>query len=743
MQQLCTAAGWSLEMEEFDILRGAEYDLTDSFLWESIFQRVESGSFDVIILTPPCGTLSRARFNFSSSGPRPSRTSAHPRGFPWLRNNDAEQVRIANFFVDRSLDLAFTQVSMGGYFLFEHPEQLGMVKTGDVPGSVWDFPNMRELIESSQAATWAIHQCFFGSDTPKPTRLGSNLPGSLRFGQCWHILDESGKYLGPLGMCPHNHEAALIGRDEDGWRTSAAAAYPPLFCEYLARLVFSATSSIQSVAANVETSHVHPAEALSQVLLQTGQVPLPEDIVAVFHLLPHTRAHPGTGDANPGKAFFAGANWEQAGFVVRQNTFSFPASCELICRFIQSINQAHCFGAFVLLHDVQSACHRDLRNAHSPNLVFALSKFSGGGVWQESTEGNEWRFFHNTWMRGEILPLQPGPAYVHARTHYHATEPWQGTRCVLIAYLPESMESLHVQGTRHLLSLGFRLPSAPAAGDSSLASGKGTGQVDPHEAGVCVPRDQDAVQPSQQLQQVQQAQQVPPGFQVHRPQGAGQEAQQVHHGSQAQCEIEVISSGDEHQVGADPLQGQELEEPFNPSFSSAFGQPMICRFEMCKREIVDGFGLCSPGRWVPAARERLSDPVQRGHAKAVRSILEEFVLGQLGDVKKYSFMLATGKIASSPFSEGALLELRKKIAATLPDPAGALEVPERQPFFLSLLAQSLQVLGDPDWAILTQGEECYANGMPLGHDKPLPRTPQVFRKRVKSRKLDETPFETL
>ena len=29
--------------------------------------------------------------------------------------------------------------------------------------------------------------------------------------------------------------------------------------------------------------------------------------------------------------------------------------------------------------------------------------------------------------------------------------------------------------------------------------------------------------------------------------------------------------------------------------------------------------------------------------------------------------------------------------------------------------------------------------MPLGHDRPLPRTPQVFRKRLKTRKLDETP----
>ena len=236
LQRLRTAAGWCLDMEEYDILRGAEYDLSSTSLWCKIFQQVESGSFDVVILTPPCGTFSRARFNFSTSGPRPLRTSIFPRGFPWLRSQDAEpaeQVQLAILFVDRSNDLALTQVGVGGFFLFEHPEQLGAVKSGDIPGSVWDFPSMRELIESTQSATWGIHQCFFGSETPKPTRLGSNLPGALRFGQRWHVLDESGNYLGPLGVCPRNHDYALIGRCEDGWRTSAAAAYPPMFCEYL------------------------------------------------------------------------------------------------------------------------------------------------------------------------------------------------------------------------------------------------------------------------------------------------------------------------------------------------------------------------------------------------------------------------------------------------------------------------------------------------------------------------------
>ena len=102
-----------------------------------------------------------------------------------------------------------------------------------------------------------------------------------------------------------------------------------------------------------------------------------------------------------------------------------------------------------------------------------------------------------------------------------------------------------------------------------------------------------------------------------------------------------------------------------------------------------------------------------------------------------SFRLATGKLKEPPFSQADMDQLRRDVAGILDDPAGALEVPPGQPFFLQMLAQSLR--GDPDWEVLTQGEECYANGMPLGCEKPMPRAP--FARRSKFRKLDETPFD--
>ena len=49
---------------------------------------------------------------------------------------------------------------------------------------------------------------------------------------------------------------------------------------------------------------------------------------------------------------------------------------------------------------------------------------------------------------------------------------------------------------------------------------------------------------------------------------------------------------------------------------------------------------------------------------------------------------------------------------------------------LHMLSQSLKLLSDPDYEILDQGSECFAEGVPLGWDEPIGRAPQVFPKRT-------------
>ena len=204
----------------------------------------------------------------------------------------------------------------------------------------------------------------------------------------------------------------------------------------------------------------------------------------------------------------------------------------------------------------------------------------------------------------------------------------------------------------------------------------------------------------------------------------------------------VISSGDE-QPGSPEDLGQQDAETFDPATSACFGQPIICRYKNCHREFTDGFGLCSPGRWMPGARNKLASEDATNHAEQVASLLLEFLTEEIGDLRKEAFKLALGHHLSSPFDQDKLQGLRRKIASLLRpgEEDTLLSCPYRQPFYLHLLAESLCKLGDPDWEILVQGEECFSKGIPVGVERELPRTAQVFRKREKFRQLDITEFQ--
>ena len=58
-------------------------------------------------------------------------------------------------------------------------------------------------------------------------------------------------------------------------------------------------------------------------------------------------------------------------------------------------------------------------------------------------------------------------------------------------------------------------------------------------------------------------------------------------------------------------------EPFDPSTSRAFGQPLTCRHAKEPHEFVDGLGLCSPGRWRPEQRGRLCSWGELCHAEGL------------------------------------------------------------------------------------------------------------------------------
>ena len=242
LQELSTQGEFELSVREVDIERSDADDLSRSSLWDTIFAEIEAGKYDVLIMSPPCGTWSRVRYQWHlHPGPRPQRNKRWPWGFPWLSEAQRLSVETANYFVKQTIKAARLASAVGAYFLIEHPEDLGTVN-GEAPASIWQLDEMRDLQVDSQATTWALFQCVYGASTSKPTRLISNTPGiRSRFAR-WPKFDKDGRYCGPLpSKCPHKqHFKRLIGKDKNGqWRTAPSASYPAGLCKYLASLVAS------------------------------------------------------------------------------------------------------------------------------------------------------------------------------------------------------------------------------------------------------------------------------------------------------------------------------------------------------------------------------------------------------------------------------------------------------------------------------------------------------------------------
>ena len=260
----------SLDIREFDIERSSQHDLTKDELWEEIFATLKEGDW-ILIVSPPCNTFSRARFQYlKSPGPRPLRNFQWPRGFPWLAVDKRRIVEEANHFIDQCVVACIVCFQHRGHYLWEHPEDLGEV-LGEHPGSIWQWPSVRDLAVQSSAFTFAIRQCHFGADTPKPTRFLTTLEtDDPRCWFKWPTFSADHKYLGPLPRdCGHVHRKKLIGRTSAGWNTFPSAAYPAGLCEFLATLILSSRCSVgRGASSTVAKSDSATLGASSSVVLK-------------------------------------------------------------------------------------------------------------------------------------------------------------------------------------------------------------------------------------------------------------------------------------------------------------------------------------------------------------------------------------------------------------------------------------------------------------------------------------------
>ena len=82
LRELCTKEGYGLQIFEVDVLiGGSEHDLLDKSTQEDWLGRLEDCEFDCILVSPPCGSWSRANWA-NNDGPKPCRNRKFPMGNP-------------------------------------------------------------------------------------------------------------------------------------------------------------------------------------------------------------------------------------------------------------------------------------------------------------------------------------------------------------------------------------------------------------------------------------------------------------------------------------------------------------------------------------------------------------------------------------------------------------------------------------------------------------------------------------
>ena len=229
-------------MDEIDIVRGkAKGNLLNPKLRMQYLAKVSAGNYDVVLGSPPCGTLSRAR-RTGDGGPRPLRSVNHPRGFPWLSGKARASVLHANTFIYLCAHVLRVQAKQDRLILLEHPEDLGRSRSmrprTEAPASIWRWPQVTTLLAQINVRWGALYQQDFGTEFLKPTRLMTNIQESDQLMQIGDPkFDEDGSYIGPLVW--RQGAPPLKGKEHTGaFKTSKAAAWPPQMCRKIAELIW-------------------------------------------------------------------------------------------------------------------------------------------------------------------------------------------------------------------------------------------------------------------------------------------------------------------------------------------------------------------------------------------------------------------------------------------------------------------------------------------------------------------------
>ena len=202
---------------------------------------------------------------------------------------------------------------------------------------------------------------------------------------------------------------------------------------------------------------VGEAECMARTLLLAGQVSW-NQLRRLFAALPHKQSArhcqvvQSADDCSMAGSFTVGGFSHAFSHGLRRHTRQFPWTCVLLTSIVRMVHCAHRFTTINMVCNIQSLLHADSHNdADTCNLMLPFSTYSGGGLWIEHVEGDvsltvdgPRGFVHDTQM----------PVVLKPRCK-HATYPWHGQRCHIIAFHVRNADRIPSTDMQDLLQLGF------------------------------------------------------------------------------------------------------------------------------------------------------------------------------------------------------------------------------------------------------------------------------------------------
>ena len=237
-KKLGSRMGITVQVEMIDIKVRPNWDLTKSKSRQVLLNKIRSGRYFAVLISPPCSTFTRATWA-NQKGPRPVRSYVQPRGLQRLTWSERQKAKWGNELTDFSFEVCVEVSTTDTMLLFENPEDLGAVQQGNLygqrPASMWQWPTFFELLEKQGWETVAFYQADFGTEYLKPTRLllkDFQTQQQTAFVQGRPSFDEQGFYEGPLTK----REAVkqLIGHAGNSFVTKGTEQWPSELCRWIA-----------------------------------------------------------------------------------------------------------------------------------------------------------------------------------------------------------------------------------------------------------------------------------------------------------------------------------------------------------------------------------------------------------------------------------------------------------------------------------------------------------------------------